>query len=214
LGRARFVAIRARDQANQRQLVQGFTNYATDNKQTLLPSIVEIWGDAPGYAYCAYGGSPVLCDLMPIINGYNLATLTPNPMTPLSAGIGHASNTYPPPIATPWVVLSGYFYFPGYNMTLVPQSLEASAPTRIDKALPEHVMFQDYSSYLPTLLPPGQPYYTVQPDGPNGSVTTDAPVGLYAGCFDGSVRWRAGSTLRLAMYYAGAGGYYVVHTQP
>jgi prepilin-type N-terminal cleavage/methylation domain-containing protein len=222
LANVKFQAMRTKNAAQIKQFVLGFSSYAVDNKQTIPQSVhIPTWGETPIYAYMTNTYGPGTgCDLMPAIDFYHLRPLTPHVFSRYP-GVGAPGNEYPPIAPKYYTTLSFYFYFPGYSLGQMPAVGAAMAsPTHVDTARAEHVMFQDFIGYFPTLMGAAKPYSTempssmsVEPDPAIGMYREAAPASVYAGCFDGSVRLRAGSTVQFVQYAVGF-QYYIGHTQP
>lgn len=219
LSQARYVSMKTKNAAILKQWSLGFVNYAIDNKQ-ILPASVQIPGNGE-LPLCAYMG-PVYgagtgCNLMPAIDGYNLRQLSVHPFYNGPA-IGTGWNLYPPS-GSYTTILGGYLYFPGYDLRAWPWiATTVGSTVRLDKGRADNVMFQDFIGYYPTYMTPDMPYSVVLPSSANGNpdpaigfFREKTPVGVYASCYDGSVRFKNFADVQFVSY---SGQFYVGHTQP
>ena len=220
LSQARMQARRTHHSANMRSQVQGYTNYAIDNKSAYYANAITLGSDPVWFAM------PGWFDFRPIMVNYNFMAATASPVlgTPPLDDPRNTRND----LGLPWYYLAGkdtglyQCYVPDY------ETAASVAPVKIDNGRPDHVLLQDQLvkgqltdawwatqtnlagleatelSYLP-----GNFSYK-KFDVPS----TNDILGAFTGCYDGSVRLRRMNEVRWAGYSYSNLYYVFGHFQP
>jgi prepilin-type N-terminal cleavage/methylation domain-containing protein len=220
LGKSRAQARRLQDSANIRSMTQGYMAYAADHNQALPEIRFTLGSDPVWYKLSTW-------DFRPMFRDYGLMAATANPVlgTPRLDDPANSATE----LALPWYYLTGQL-FPSYVCS-VPgfETVNALAPTRLDKGAYNHVMLQDQigggqlttdfwctiannSTYggVPVGYLPNNPSYAVI-----SVPTVNDVLGAYTGTYDGAVILRKVQDARWSGYYFGNTTQYIMgHFQP
>ena len=213
LGRAKLQATRLAGSSNLRQMTMGFTSYADTNDDLLPRSVNYTSGWQPGYFMMTYT-SPKF-DHRPMMREYGIMPATAHPVMN-SPIIDDPPNTNTLIAGGPW------FYFPGYLMTsYAVQTKRGASPERLSRALPTHVMMQDWLAKIAdgrweSVQTRGGDAVHTQPNPTLPSFTRfrgySQPLGAYCGYYDGSVRLVPFAEFTFEPYHASAIAF--GHAQP